>query len=465
VTLDPLLLSRIQFAWVIGWHILLPAFTVGAASYIALLEGLHLFTGRGVYLQVSNFWIRIFAVAFGMGVVTGIVMPFQFGTNWSGLSDTAGNIIGPTLSYEGLTAFFLEAAFLGVLLFGRTLVPPWAHFIAAVMVALGALFSSFWILATNSWMQTPVGYTVIDGRFYPQDWLQIVFSPSFPYRFAHTVVAFYVTTGFVVLGVGAYTIRRGMFQDEGRVMMTTALALLAVLVPLQMFIGDQHGLNTRRYQPAKLAGIEALWNTGSEVPLTLFALPDQSRERNDYAIEVPYLGSLILTHSLDGTIQGLKDFPADQRPPVAIIFWTFRIMVGLAVLMLLLVAAGWWLRYRHELFISTWYLRACQIAIPIGFIAVLAGWTTTEVGRQPWTVYGLLRTAKSVTPSLTGYDVLLSLLVYAVAYLIIYPTGFVYMLSLVRKGPGPTAAAPIEAGRPQLPVRRLPSAPQSEEVP
>ena len=215
MTLDPLLLSRIQFAWVIGWHILLPAFTVGAASYIALLEGLHLATARAVYLQVSNFWIRIFAVAFGMGVVTGIVMPFQFGTNWSGLSDTAGNIIGPALAYEGLTAFFLEAAFLGVLLFGRTLVPPWAHFIAAVMVALGALFSSFWILAANSWMQTPVGYTIVNGRFYPMDWLQIIFSPSFPYRFAHTVVAFYVTTGFVVLGVGAYTIRRGLFRGRG----------------------------------------------------------------------------------------------------------------------------------------------------------------------------------------------------------------------------------------------------------
>jgi cytochrome d ubiquinol oxidase subunit I len=460
VTLDPLLLSRIQFAWVIGWHILLPAFTVGLGSYIALLEGLHLATGRGVYLQVSNFWIRIFAVAFGMGVVTGIVMPFQFGTNWSGLADTAGNIIGPPLAYEGLTAFFLEAAFLGVLLFGRALVPPWAHFIAAAMVALGALFSSFWILATNSWMQTPVGYAVVDGRFYPTDWLQIVFSPSFPYRFAHTVVAFYVTTGFVVLGVGAYTIRRGLFHDEGRVMMRTALALLTVLVPLQMLIGDQHGLNTRRYQPAKLAGIEALWETRSEVPLTLFALPDQDHERNNYAIEVPYLGSLILTHSLDGTIQGLKDFPADQRPPVAIVFWTFRIMVGLAVVMLLLVAAGCLLRYRDEMFVNRWYLRACQVATPIGFIAVLAGWATTEVGRQPWTVYGLLRTAKSVTPSLTGHDVLLSLLVYAVAYLVIYPTGFLYMLRLVRKGPGQSeTAAPIEAGRPRQPVRGLPSSP------
>jgi len=345
-------------------------------------------------------------------------------------------------------------------------VPPWAHFIAALMVALGTLFSAFWILATNSWMQTPAGYTRINGRFYPADWFEIVFNPSFPYRFAHTVTGFYVTTGFVVLGVGAYTIRRGQFRDEGRVMMMTALSLLAVLVPLQMLIGDQHGLNTRRYQPAKLAAIEARWDTGSGVPLTLFALPDQTGEQNKYAIEVPYLGSLILTHSLDGTIQGLKDFPADQRPPVAIVFFAFRIMVGLAALMLLMVSVGWWLRYRRILFYSVWYLRACQLAIPIGFIAVLAGWTTTEEGRQPWTVYGLLRTADSVTPSLVGHDVILSLLLYAVAYVIIYPTGFFYVLRLVRMGPrGMPPSPPIEAGRPRMPVTELPSPSKSEAVP
>src|SRR5271170_1979899 len=247
MSLDPLALSRVQFAWVIAFHFLLPAFTVGLASFIAVLEGLNLVTGREIYFRISVFWIKIFAVSFGMGVVSGIVMPFQIGTNWSRYSDATANVVGPLLAYEGLTAFFLEAAFLGVLLFGRALVPPWAHFIAAMMVALGALFSSFWILAANSWMQTPVGYTIVDGRFYPMDWLQIIFSPSFPYRFAHTVVAFYVTTGFVVLGVGAYTIRRGLFRDEGQVMMTTALSLLIVLVPLQMFIGDQHGLNTRKY--------------------------------------------------------------------------------------------------------------------------------------------------------------------------------------------------------------------------
>jgi cytochrome d ubiquinol oxidase subunit I len=458
MALDPLTLSRIQFAWVIAWHILLPAFTLGIASYIALLEGLRLGTGREVYLRISNFWIRIFAVAFGMGVVTGLVMPFQFGTNWSRLSDTAGNVIGPLLAYEGVVAFFLEAAFLGVLLFGRKLVPRWAHFVAALMVALGTLFSSFWILATNSWMQTPSGYSLVDGRFYPENWLDIVFSPSFPYRLTHTVTGFYVTAAFVVLGVGAYTIRRGLFENEGRVMVMTALTLLGVLLPLQIFLGDQHGLNTREYQPAKLAAIEARWETASPAPLTLFAIPDQSGETNRYAIELPYLGSLILTHSLNGTVQGLKDFPADQRPPVAIVFFAFRVMVGIAFLMLGIVALGWLLYSRHRLFDNRWYLLACQFAIPLGFIAVLAGWTTTEEGRQPWTVYGLFRTADSVTPSLTGHDVMFSLLFYALAYLVIYPTGALYMLRLVRKGPGHDAVVPpVEAGRAALPVTRLPS--------
>jgi len=459
MSFDPVFLSRLQFAWVIAWHILLPAFTVGVASYIALLEGVHLWSGRDVYLQVSNFWIRIFAVAFGMGVVTGVVMPFQFGTNWSRLSDATANVIGPLLAYEGLLAFFLEASFLGVLLFGRKLVPPWMHFVAALMVALGTLFSSFWILATNSWMQTPAGYALVDGRFYPADWLQVIFNPSFPYRLAHTVLAFYITSAFVVLGVGAYTVRRGRFAEEGRVMVTTALSLLAVLVPLQLVAGDQHGLNTLKHQPAKIAAIEARWETTRPVPLTLFALPDQAAETNHYALDVPYLGSLILTHSLDGSIKGLKEFAPDERPPVPIVFFAFRIMVGAGVLMLALVVTGYVLRGFDRLFTSDWYLRACQLAIPLGFIAVLAGWTTTEVGRQPWTVYGLLRTADSVTPSLAAQDVLMSLFLYGVAYLVIYPTGFLFMMRLVRNGPGASVAVPetpVQAGRPARPIHDLP---------
>ena len=450
MSFDPVLLSRIQFAWVIAWHILLPAFTVGAASFIAVVEGLALKTEREVYVRISAFWIKIFAIAFGMGVVTGIIMPFQFGTNWSRFASASANVLSPLFAYEGLTAFFLEAAFLGVLLFGRKLVPPWAHFVAALMVALGTLFSSFWILSANSWMQTPVGYEIINGQFFPKDWFEVIFNPSFPYRLAHTVIAFFTTTGFVVLGVGAYLLRRGRAVAESRTMLSMALWMLTVLVPLQIVVGDLHGLNTREHQPAKLAAIEARWETARRVPLTLFAIPDDKAEQNKYAIEIPFLGSLILTHDVDGQVKGLNDFPADQRPPVAIPFFAFRIMVGCAGVMFLLVACGAWLRWRGRLYDTPFFLRLCQYGIPLGFIAVIAGWFVTEVGRQPWTIYGLLRTTASVSPSLTSLDVTVSLLGYMAVYLLIYPWGLVLMLRLVRKGPVEPveAVAVIEAGRP-----------------
>jgi cytochrome d ubiquinol oxidase subunit I len=452
--LDPVFFSRLQFAWVIGWHILLPAFTVGLAAYIALLEGLNLVTRRQVFLRVSMFWIKVFSISFGMGVVTGIVMPFQFGTNWSRYSDATANVLSPLFAYEGLTAFFLEAAFLGVLLFGRKLVPQWAHFVSALMVALGTLFSSFWILAANSWMQTPAGYEIIDGRFFATDWLQVVFNPSFPSRLAHTVVAFFITTGFVVMGVGAYLLRREKFAEEGRTMLSMTLWLLTVLVPLQIFLGDHHGLNTLKYQPAKLAAIEAHWETSRRVPITLFAIPDEKTEANHFSLDVPFVGSLILTHEIDGEVKGLKDFPADQRPPVAIPFFAFRIMVGCGLLMLGIALLGGWLRWRGRLDDTPLFLNLCQLAIPIGFIAVIAGWVVTEVGRQPWTVYGLLHTADSVSPSLTSFDVLISLLAYVVVYLFMYPSGVLLMWRIVRTGPAtveePDAA--IEAGRPKAPV-------------
>jgi len=443
-----LFLSRLQFVWVIGWHILLPAFTVGMASFIALLEIRWLTTRRETYRNISEFWIKIFAVAFGMGVVTGIVMPFQFGTNWSRYADATSNVLAPLFAYEGLFAFFLEAAFLGVLLFGRRLVPPWAYTLSAILVAAGTLFSSFWILAANSWMQTPRGYRVIDGRFFPTNWLEIVFNPSFPYRLAHTVVAFYVTTGFVVLGVGAYHLRRKSPGDEGRVMFSMALALLTVLVPLQVFLGDQHGLNTLKYQPTKLAAIEAHWDRQSHAPLTLFAIPDSQTESNRFALEIPELGSLILTHDPQGVVPGLKDVPREDRPPVAVPFFAFRLMVGIGLSMLAIIAAGWWLRARGVLYRSGWFLRTCEIASAFGFLAVIAGWTTTEVGRQPWTVFGLLRTQDSVSPSLTGGDVALSLLGYSAVYLFVYTIGFRHLLRLVRRGPGAvTPASPEPSGR------------------
>jgi cytochrome bd ubiquinol oxidase subunit I len=456
--LDPVLLSRLQFAWVIAFHILLPAFTIGLASYIAILEGLHFATKRDIYFRVSNFWIKIFAISFGMGVVSGVVMPFQLGTNWSRFSDATANVLSPLLGYEGLTAFFLEAAFLGVLLFGRKLVPRWAHFVSALMVAAGTLFSAFWILSANSWMQTPAGYEIVDGRFFPKDWMAIIFNPSFPFRFAHTVVAFYVTTGFVVLGVAAYFLVKRRFADEAKVMLSMTLWLLTLLVPLQVVLGDLHGLNTLQYQPAKLAAIEAHWNTEARAPLTLFAIPDEKNETNRAAVDIPVLGSIVLAHDANGVVPGLKRFPPDQRPPVAIPFFAFRIMVGLGLVMFALIAVGLWLRLRKRLYDTRWFLRALTIVAPIGFVAVLAGWTTTEVGRQPWTVYGLLRTADSVSPSLSGGDVLISFALYMLVYLIVFPVGLYFMARVVRTEPAALEESPIEAGRPREPVREVPIA-------
>lgn len=456
MALDPVFLSRLQFAWVIGWHILLPAFTVGLAAFIALLECLYLLRGDEVYRNVSTFLLRIFSVAFGMGVVTGVIMPFQFGTNWSRFADATANVIAPLFAYEGLTAFFLESAFLGVLLFGRKLVPKPLYFLAALMVAGGTLLSSFWILAVNSWMQTPAGFEIVDGRFFPVDWTAVIFNPSFIYRLAHTVTAFFISTAFIVAGVGAWTIKRRQQAYEGRVMLSMALWLLTALVPLQALIGDLHGVNTLKYQPAKLAAIEGLWEGGNGVSATLFALPSQARERNFYEIAIPRLASLYLTHSWNGEVKGLKDFPVEDRPPVAVVFFAFRIMVGCALLMLVFVSVALCLRWQARLYDADWFLLMAQWMSPIGLVAVIAGWTTTEVGRQPWTVYGLMRTADSVPPSLTTNDVMLSLTAYVLVYLLIYPSGLLVMARLIRNGPVQSRSGPeIEAGLPSGPIDAL----------
>jgi cytochrome d ubiquinol oxidase subunit I len=449
------MLSRVQWVWVISWHILLPALTVGLASYIAVLEGLAFFTRQPIWARVSAFWTRIFAVSFGMGVVSGIVMPFQMGTNWSRFSDSTANVLAPLLAYEGLTAFFLEASFLGVLLFGRKLTPPWLHFFAGLMVAAGTLFSTFWILSVNSWMQTPAGFHMEKGRFFPDDWWAVIFNPSFPYRYVHNVTAFYITTGFVVLGVGAWLVQRDRSALEARLMMRMALNLLVALVPLQMVVGDLHSANTGKYQPAKLAAIEGRYDNATPEPLTLFGIPDDATGTMRHAVQVPVLGSIVLTHSLTSGIRGLRSFPRDQRPPVGPPFFAFRIMVGVAVIMLFVAVTGQvLLRRGGRLYRTAWFLRLCQWAAPLGFVAVIAGWTTTEVGRQPWTVYGLLRTAKSVTPSLTGADVAISLALYVLVYLIMYGAGLVIMAGIVRSGVAEAEAAPtppIEAGRPVPP--------------
>jgi cytochrome d ubiquinol oxidase subunit I len=435
MSIDVVLLSRVQFFWVVALHILLPAFTVGLACYIAVLEGAHLATRRAVYLKLSEFWLKAFAVSFGMGVVSGIVMPFQFGTNWSRFSDATADIIGSPMAYEGLSAFFLEAGFLGVLLFGRQRVPPWAHFLAAVMVAAGTLLSTFWILSANSWMQTPAGFSVIDGRFFPADWYAVIFNPSFPYRLVHTATAFFITTALVVAGVAAYHLRAGRFREESTVMLKQAFGLLTFIVPLQVYIGDLHGLNTLEHQPAKIAAMEANWETQARMPLLLFALPDEKAAKNEFEIGIPEAGSIILRHDRNGVVRGLKDFAPADRPPVAIPFFAFRAMVGIGLAILGLVLWSWWVWRRRAFERSRTFLRMCELASPLGFAAVIAGWITTEVGRQPWVVYGLMRTRDAVTPSLGGGDVLASLTIYVVVYLAVFGAGLYFLVRLVRAGP------------------------------
>jgi|SRR5579871_1696608 len=454
---DALLLSRVQFAFVVVFHFLLPAFTVGLASYIAVLEGMHLATGRAAYLRLSNFWIRIFAVSFGMGVVSGIVMPFQFGTNWSRYADLVGDVVAPLMGYEGLTAFFLEAGFLGVLLFGRALVPRWAHFAAAVMVAIGTLFSTFWILVVNSWMHTPAGYSIVAGRFFPLDWLAVIWNPSFPFRFMHTLAAVYLTTAFAVIGVAGYFLRRRRFEEESRLMLKMGLGLAAVLVPLQALLGDAHGLNTLHHQPAKLAAIEGIWDTGPRQPAVLFAIPDELAQKNRAAIEIPGLASLYLTHSWDGVVTGLRDVPPADRPAVVPVFFAFRLMIGMWALMLALTLCGGWLAFHGRLWTARRYQQACTGSIPVGFIAVTAGWVTTEAGRQPWVVYGLVRTADAVTPGLTAAQVLLSLVLYVVVYAAVFGAGGYFLVKMVRAGPTAAASPPMPAAE-KRPARPLSAA-------
>jgi cytochrome d ubiquinol oxidase subunit I len=437
--LDPVLLSRLQFAFVMSFHILFPAFTIGLASYIAVLETLALRTRREVYLRLSQFWTKIFAVSFGMGVVSGIVMSYQFGTNWSRFSDITAAVLGPLMGYEVLTAFFLEATFLGILLFGRARVPPLLHLLAAWMVAAGTLASTFWILAANSWMHTPAGYALVDGRFVVTDWWQAIFNPSFPYRFVHMVTAAYLTTAFVVIGVSAYYLRRQKFAEPARTAFNMGTGLIALLAPLQLMFGDMHGLNTLKHQPAKIAAMEGHWDTQRGAPLILFAWPDQEAAGNRVTLAVPRLGSLILTHDWTGEVKGLRAWPADERPPVAIVFFAFRLMVALGLLMILVGIISLYLRLRGRLYDSPAFLRLCNACLPIGFVAILAGWFTTEVGRQPWAVYGLLRTAESTSPTLAGAHVLVSLLVYVVVYAVIFGAGVYYLYRIVQSGPVPAA--------------------------
>jgi cytochrome bd ubiquinol oxidase subunit I len=447
-SLDAVLLARIQFAFTVSFHIVFPALSIGLGSYLAVLEGLWLLTGQDRYIALFRIWVKAFALTFGMGVVSGIVLSYEFGTNWSVFADKTGPVIGPLMGYEVLTAFFLEAGFLGIMLFGVNRVPKVVHFIATVCVAFGALISAFWILAANSWMQTPAGYAINDaGQFVPTDWLAIIFNPSFPYRLVHMVIAAYLATAFVVGAGGAFHLLKGRNGPTVRTQFSMALWIIAIFAPLQLFAGDQHGLNTFKHQPAKVAAMEGHFEAEQRgAPLILFGLPDMAAGETRYAISVPKLGSFILTHDLDGTIKGLKSWPREDWPRVPIVFWAFRIMVGLGLLMIGIGLFSLWLRLRKRLFDTPRFAQLMLLMAPAGVVSILAGWFVSEVGRQPYTVYGLLRTADSASP-IGAPGVAGSLVAFALVYLTVFGAGLWYLIRLIRSDP--------EAGsqEPEGPVR------------
>lgn len=462
--MDAELLARIQFAFTVSFHIIFPAFSIGLASYLAVLNALWLKTGNETYLLLFNHWKKIFAVAFGMGVVSGIVMSYQFGTNWAVFSDRAGPVVGPLMAYEVLTAFFLEAGFLGIMLFGRKRVGDGLHMLATAMVAFGTLISATWILAVNSWMQTPAGFSIApNGQFVPEDWWAIIFNPSFPYRLAHMVTAAYLTTALVVGATSAWHLLRDRENPASRKGFAMAMGMLITVAPLQIFLGDAHGLNTLEHQPVKVMAMEGHFESHPDgAPLILFGWPDQAAQTVHWAVEIPKLSSLILTHSLNGPLKGLDTVPLEDQPPVVIVFWSFRVMVALGFAMLGLGAWGLVARLRGRLY-STRNLHRAAVAMgPAGFVAVLAGWITTEVGRQPWTVYGYLRTSESLSP-VQADAIAASLIGFIAVYFFIFGAGTFYLLRMMAKEPGtprlglrdgPIRAAGITPGPAQDPLKR-----------
>ena len=445
---DALLLSRLQFAFTIGFHIIFPAFTIGLASFLAVLEGLWLATKKPVYRNLYLFWVKIFALSFGMGVVSGVVMSYQFGTNWSVFSAQVGSVIGPLLGYEVLTAFFLEASFLGVMLFGWKKVGPGLHFFSTCMVAIGTLISAFWILAANSWMQTPQGFDFADdGTMIATDFVQVIFNPSLPSRFAHMVLAAYLTTAMVVAGASAFALLTKKALPESGTALRMAILMMAIVAPAQVVVGHESGMVAIEHQPAKVAAMEGWWETRADQPTVLFGWPDENQERNLFELAVPGGGSLIFGNEAEEELRGLDDFPDDERPPVGIVFWAFRIMVGMGLIMVTLGVWGAfnWITKRVDR--ATWYHRALVLAAPSGFVAVLAGWVAAEVGRQPYVVYGVLRTADAVSPVAAG-SVAISLLFFMVVYAIVFSAGALYILRLIATGPETGEPPPKDAKEP-----------------
>lgn len=439
--MDAVLLSRIQFAFTVAFHIIFPAFTIGLSAFIATLELMWLRSGAQHLHTLARFWTKVFAVSFAMGVVSGIVMEYQIATNWSRFAQVFGNVLGPLFSYEVLTAFFLEASFLGIMLFGWNRFPPWLHTLAAVMVAIGTALSGFWILAANSWMQTPAGFEMRDGIAYPVNWLQIIFNPSFPYRFTHMMIATYLTTSLVVAAAGARYLLQGKFREESMTMLRMGLGMLAVMAPLQAVVGDFHGLNTLKHQPAKVAAIEAHWDGSHPAALVLFAWPDVENERNRAEIAIPNLGSLILTHEWEGRFKGLREFAREDRPPVVPVFFSFRVMVGIGFLMIALGWWGVWKLWRGGIERNRFFLQLLRRCWPLGFVALIAGWLVTEIGRQPWIATGILRTSQAVSP-VGAPQVAVSLGLFVVVYFVVFGVGIWYVWRMIRKGPEPAMPGP-----------------------
>ncbi|MHA3056111.1 cytochrome ubiquinol oxidase subunit I [Acinetobacter sp. ANC 4633] len=467
--LTALELARIQFAFTVSFHIIFPATSIGLACFLAVLEWRWLKTRDPVYRDLFKYWIKIFAVAFGMGVVSGVVMSYQFGTNWAEFSRIAGGITGPLLSYEVLSAFFLEAGFLGIMMFGWGRVGERAHFFATLMVAIGTCISMFWILSSNSWMQTPQGFVIENGVIVPKDWLAIVFNPSFPYRFAHMAVAAFLVSALVVAGTSAWHLLRGRRDVLVKRSFSMALWMILFAAPAQVLVGDQHGLNTLHHQPVKLAAIEGHWETNQHesMPLYVFGIPNMQTEHTDYAVGIPYLGSLILTHELNGEVKGLKDFTPEDRPNSTVLFWSFRLMVSLGMLMLLLALSGLLLRKGNKLYETSWLHKFAIIMGPTGYIALLAGWFTTEMGRQPWVVYGVLRT-KDALSSVPASQVGFTLILFVVVYTVVFGTGVYYIFKLMHKGPQFIYAQPEEmagVGHFKTPMRPLSAVDESIDQP
>ncbi|GAB4393214.1 MAG: cytochrome ubiquinol oxidase subunit I [Gammaproteobacteria bacterium] len=432
--MNPDILSRIQFGITIGFHIIFPTLNIGLATFLVIMEGLWLKTRNTEYLKICKFWTKIFALTFGMGVVSGVFLSYELGTNFNRFSEAFGGVLGPLFNYEVLSAFFLEAGFLGIMMFGWNRVKPKVHFSATLLVAVGTTISAFWIMSANSWMQTPAGYYIQEGRYIIDNWTQAIFNPSFIPRFIHMLMSSYISASFFIAGVSAWYIIKNQHTQLGKIGLKFAIIAALILMPIQIFMGDLVGLEVHHNQPLKTAAMEANWVTQPGAPLVLFALPDAEHETNRYEISIPYLASLINTHSLNGVLTGLDSAPKADRPPILPVFFGFRIMVGIGLFLLLVAGTGVLLLARKKLFKSQRFLKLLMYCVPLGFIATIFGWITAEIGRQPWAVYHLMRT-NNATTVLPWTHVWLSLTAITAIYLVIFGFYLYYLSKLIRKGP------------------------------